>query len=72
MLTSKFYAMGEAGETISKVYYPDASGNLQSLSSTNFTYSVGGGVKLGAFDAGLRYEGYSTSGYIGLRLGFNF
>ncbi len=72
MLTEKVYGLGEAGTTIAKVYYPDSSGNLQSVSSSSFTYAANIGTYLGAFDASLRYEGYTGSGFVGLRLGFNF
>lgn len=73
MLSDMVYGLGEAGFTIAKVYYPSSSsGSLASASSTEFTYSVGLGAHLGAFDPSIRYEGYSSSGFIGLRLGFNF
>ncbi|MES2378393.1 MAG: outer membrane beta-barrel protein [Bacteroidota bacterium] len=72
MLSDSFYGLGEAGFTIAKSYYPTGTGSLASVSSTNFTYSVGVGTHLGAFDPSIRYEGYSGAGFIGLRLGFNF
>jgi len=73
MLSDNFYALGEAGFTIARVYSPTVSGSsaaVTSVSSTNFTYSVGVGYKLGFLNPSLRYEGYSSSGFIGLRLGF--
>lgn len=73
MLTKTVYGLGEAGFTNAKVYYPSSSSTtLASVSSTSFTYSVGVGVHLGGFDPSIRYEGYSSSGFIGLRVGFNF
>jgi hypothetical protein len=75
MLSDSFYGLGEAGFTIARVYAPTASGStaaVSSVSSTSFTYSVGVGTHLGAFDPSIRYEGYSGAGFIGLRLGFNF
>ena len=73
MLSSTIYGLGEAGFTIAKVYYPStSSGSLASVSNTSFTYSFGVGAHLGAFDPSIRYEGYTGSGFIGLRLGFNF
>lgn len=75
MLGGSFYGLGEAGFTISRVYAPTPSGStatVSSVSSTSFTYSVGVGTKLGAFDPSIRYEGYSSAGFIALRLGFNF
>lgn len=75
MLGEKFYGMGEAGFTIARVYAPTVSGSsstVTSVSSTSFTYSVGVGYKMGFFEPSLRYEGYSSAGFVGLRLGFNF
>lgn len=66
------YVIGEAGVSLIKTYYPDANGNVQSLNSTEFTYAPGIGVRLGGFDAGVRYEGYSGAGFAALRLGFSF
>jgi hypothetical protein len=73
MLGDSFYGLGEAGFTLAKAYYANpVTGSLASVSSTEFTYSVGVGTHLGAFDPSIRYEGYSGAGFIGLRLGFNF
>ncbi len=72
MLTKKVYGLGEVGATTARVYYPTTSGKLVSASSTSFTYATNIGTHLGKFDASLRYEGYRSSGFIGLRLGFNF
>ncbi|QKJ28325.1 hypothetical protein HQ865_00635 [Mucilaginibacter mali] len=73
MFNGTLYGMGEAGFTIAKVYFPSStSTSLASASSTSFTYSFGVGAHLGAFDPSIRYEGYSSSGFVGLRLGFNF
>jgi hypothetical protein len=75
MLGDVLYGLGETGFTIARVYMPTiagTSGTLTSVSSTEFTYSVGVGAKLGAFDPSIRYEGYSGAGFLGLRLGFNF
>lgn len=72
MLSGKIYTLGEAGATIARIYYPTSSGQLQSVSSTEFTYAANIGAQLGRFDASLRYEGYSSAGFIGLRLGINF
>lgn len=73
MLGSTLYGLGEAGITMARTYIPSTtSGSLSSVSSSEFTYSVGVGAKLGAFDPSIRYEGYSGAGFIGLRLGFNF
>lgn len=72
MLSNKIYTLGEAGVTIARVYYPTSSGQLKSARSTEFTYAANIGAQLGKFDASLRYEGYSSAGFVGLRLGFNF
>ena len=73
MFNNTLYGLGEAGFTIAKVYYPSSSsGSLASVSNTSFTYSFGVGAHLGGFDPSIRYEGYTGSGFIGLRLGFNF
>lgn len=73
MLGETLYGLGEAGFTLARTYIPSTgSGSLSSVSSTEFTYSVGFGAKLGAFDPSIRYEGYSGAGFVGLRLGFNF
>ncbi|MFD2143921.1 hypothetical protein [Mucilaginibacter antarcticus] len=75
MLSDVIYGLGESGFTIARVYMPTitgTTGGVTSVSSTQFTYSVGVGAKLGAFDPSIRYEGYSGTGFLGLRLGFNF
>ncbi|MES2275044.1 MAG: outer membrane beta-barrel protein [Bacteroidota bacterium] len=73
MFNGTLYGLGEAGFTIARVYIPSATtSSLSSVSSTDFTYSFGVGAHLGAFDPSLRYEGYSSAGFIGLRLGFTF
>ncbi|QHS54858.1 hypothetical protein GWR56_04580 [Mucilaginibacter sp. 14171R-50] len=72
MLSSNFYAIGEAGMSIIRSYYSDSNGDLQSVSGSEFTYAPGVGVQLGGFDASVRYEGYSGAGFLGLRVGFNF
>ena len=73
MLGETLYGLGEAGVTMARTYIPSlGSGSLSSVSTSSFTYSVGIGAHLGGFDPSLRYEGYSGSGFIGLRIGFNF
>lgn len=68
----KLYTLGEVGTTISRVYYPSSSGSMQSVTSNSFTYAANIGANLGKFDASLRYEGFKSAGFIGLRVGFNF
>jgi hypothetical protein len=72
MLSSNFYAIGEAGMTIAKSYVSNGSGGTISASGSSFTYAPGIGLKLGALDLSVRYEGYSGAGFIGGRLGFDF
>lgn len=72
MFTKKVYGLGEVGATTARVYYPTTTGAMNSVSSTSFTYAANIGTHLGKFDASLRYEGYRSSGFIGLRLGLNF
>jgi hypothetical protein len=73
MFNGTLYGLGEAGFTIARVYIPSTTtSNLSSVSSTDFTYSFGVGAHLGAFDPSIRYEGYSSAGFVGLRLGFTF
>ncbi len=73
MLGETLYGLGEAGMTMARTYIPSTgSGSLSSVSTSSFTYSVGVGAHLGGFDPSIRYEGYSGSGFIGLRIGFNF
>ncbi len=68
MLTGNVYGILESGYTISKGFYLDAAGNLQSVSGSSFTYAPGVGAKLGFLDASIRYEGYTGGGFVGLRL----
>jgi hypothetical protein len=70
--TDKFYAIMELGTTHSITYYKDINDNLAHVSGNSFTYAPGIGVLLGGFDASLRYEGYKSAGFLGLRLGFFF
>jgi hypothetical protein len=72
MLSSNFYAIGEAGMTFAKVYASAGNGQTFSATSSSFTYAPGIGVQFGGFDTSIRYEGYSGSGFLGLRVGFNF
>ncbi|RWY52516.1 outer membrane beta-barrel protein [Mucilaginibacter gilvus] len=72
MLSDNFYAIGEAGITIAKSYASNGNGGTISASGSSFTYAPGIGLKLGALDLSVRYEGYSGAGFIGTRLGFNF
>jgi hypothetical protein len=72
MLSDNFYAIGEAGITIAKSYASNGNGGTVSASGSSFTYAPGLGLKLGAVDLSVRYEGYSGAGFIGARLGFNF
>ncbi len=69
--TDKFYGIMVIGETHSIVYY-DANNSVGHVSGNSFTYAPGIGVLLGGFDASLRYEGYQSGGFVGLRLGFFF
>lgn len=69
--TDKFYGMFEVGDTHSTVYY-DSNNTLGHVSGNSFTYAPGVGLLLGGFDVSLRYEGYSSSGFVALRLGFFF
>lgn len=66
------YLMGEAGVTIIRSYFSDASGDLQSVGTSKFTYAPSVGVMLGGFDASVRYEGYEGQKFVALRVGFNF
>jgi hypothetical protein len=71
--TDKFYGIMEVGTTHSITYYKDPiTDKLAHISGNSFTYAPGIGVLLGGFDASLRYEGYRSAGFIGLRLGFFF
>lgn len=72
MFSEHFYGIGEAGVTIAKVYANAGNGQVVSATGTEFTYAPGIGVQFGGFDTSLRYEGYSGSGFLGLRVGFNF
>jgi len=70
--TDKFYGIMEVGSTHSIVYYKGIDNNLAHTSGNSFTYAPGVGLLLGGFDVSLRYEGYSSAGFIGLRMGFFF
>lgn len=70
--TDKFYGIMEVGDTHSTLYYKGTTNNVAHVSSNSFTYAPGVGVLLGGFDVSLRYEGYSSAGFLGLRLGFFF
>ena len=73
MLTDNVYGILETGYTISKAFYLDGAGKLQSVSGSSFTYAPGVGAKLGFLDTSLRYESYGSGGnFLGLRLGFDF
>jgi hypothetical protein len=72
MFTDNVYGIGEAGITFAKIYASNGQGGTVSGNSTEFTYAPGIGVLLGSFDASIRYEGYTGSGFLGLRVGFNF
>ena len=69
--TKKFYGIMEVGVTHSIVYY-NSDNSVGHVSGNSFTYAPGIGVLLGGFDASLRYEGYQSGGFVGLRLGFFF
>ncbi len=69
--TDKFYGIMELGDTHSTVYY-DSNNSVGHVSGNSFTYAPGVGVLLGGFDVSLRYEGYQSAGFVGLRLGFFF
>lgn len=70
--TDKFYGIMEVGTTHSIIYYEGIDNKLAHTSGNSFTYAPGVGLLLGGFDVSLRYEGYSSSGFLGLRLGFFF
>jgi hypothetical protein len=72
MFSDNVYGIGEAGITFAKIYASNGQGGSISATGSEFTYAPGIGVLLGGFDASIRYEGYSSSGFIGLRVGFNF
>lgn len=67
-----FYGMMEVGTTHTITYYKGTGSSVANVSGNSFTYAPGIGVLLGGFDASLRYEGYGSAGFIGLRLGFFF
>ena len=70
--TDKFYGIMEVGTTHSITYYKGINNSVAHVSGNSFTYAPGIGVLLGGFDVSLRYEGYGSAGFIGLRLGFFF
>jgi hypothetical protein len=70
--TDKFYGIMEVGSTHSIIYYKGLNNDVAHVSGNSFTYAPGIGVLLGGFDVSLRYEGYGSAGFIGLRLGFFF
>jgi hypothetical protein len=70
--TDKFYGIMEVGSTHTISYYKGINNNLAHVSGNSFTYAPGIGLLLGGFDVSLRYEGYASAGFIGLRLGFFF
>lgn len=70
--SDKFYGIMEIGSTHSIIYYKGANNDVAHTSGNSFTYAPGVGLLLGGFDVSLRYEGYSSTGFLGLRLGFFF
>lgn len=70
--TDKFYGIMEIGDTHSIVYFDDTNNSVAHVSGDSFTYAPGVGLLLGGFDVSLRYEGYQSAGFLGLRLGFFF
>lgn len=70
--TDKFYGIMEAGVTHSIIYFKGVGNNVAHVSDNSFTYAPGVGLLLGGFDVSLRYEGYSSAGFLGLRMGFFF
>ena len=72
MFSDNFYGIGEAGITFAKIYASNGQGGSISATGSEFTYAPGVGLLLGGFDVSLRYEGYSSSGFLGARVGFNF
>jgi len=70
--TDKFYGIMEVGATHSITYYKGIGNKVDHVSANSFTYAPGVGLLLGGFDVSLRYEGYNSAGFIGLRLGFFF
>ena len=70
--TDKFYGIMEVGSTHSIYYYKNNSNSLAHTSGNSFTYAPGIGLLLGGFDVGLRYEGYGSAGFLGLRMAFFF
>ena len=71
--TNKFYGLMEVGTTHNITYYKDTNtGDVAHVSANSFTYAPSIGVLLGGFDVSLRYEGYKSAGFVGLRLGFFF
>jgi len=72
MFSDNFYGIMEVGSTHSIYYYKGIGNNLAHTSGNSFTYAPGIGLLLGGFDVGLRYEGYGSAGFLGLRMGFFF
>jgi hypothetical protein len=70
--TDKFYGIMEVGNTHTIAYYKGYNNNIAHVSGNSFTYAPGIGLLLGGFDVSLRYEGYGSAGFMGLRLGFFF
>lgn len=76
MFSENFYGMAEAGLTIAKTYaitgFSGTTPTYGFVSSTNFTYAPSIGARFGGFDVGVRYEGINSTGFIGLRIGYDF
>ena len=70
--SNKFYGIMEVGETHTISYYKGLNNNVAHVSGNSFTYAPGIGVLLGGFDVSLRYEGFGSASFLGLRLGFFF
>ena len=76
MLSDRVYLMGELGVTFLKSYVvtntTGATPTYGYVHSSNFTYGPGLGIEFGLLDFNLRYENLKGSGFIGLRVGYNF
>lgn len=76
IIKKHFFVMGELGFSSFKQYFEGVSGDVESTSSSGFTYAPAIGVQTGAFELSLRYESTSISSSTlsaaFLRLGFNF
>lgn len=76
MFSENFYGMAEAGITIAKTYavtgFSGTTATYGFVSSTHFTYAPSIGARFGGFDLGVRYEGINSSGFMGLRIGYDF